>query len=359
MRRGFILLFMLVVALGLAVAACGGDDDTAAPAEPPAAAEPPAEPPAPAPAPEEDTITLGFFSVVGNTYAEAMWEGAQEAAAANGAEAVFFDAPGFDPAAQFAAIQDAITSGNFDALIINPMDSVGVQPAIQDAAAAGLPVVAVNTNIGPDFYTTEPQIPEVSAAVLTPAGTAATALAAAMVKACEGIDPCEVVYLLGISGYAFDEINREELTAAADANDHIDLIATPEVGYLAEPAIGAMADVLLANPNVSVMVAAGDQPAAGGEQAIEDAGLAGQIAIIASGASEPGVEAVRDGRWFGVATFAPFDMGVISVEQAVKLVRGEALDETGTDPVEALGLPPLLDQDNKDDWADFVGQWTG
>ena len=43
----------------------------------------------------------------------------------------------------------------------------------------------------------------------------------------------------------------------------------------------------------------------GAEQAVEDAGLTGQIALVGNGGSEIAVEAVRDGRWFGTAATYP------------------------------------------------------
>src|SRR5690606_28732260 len=71
-----------------------------------------------------------------------MNEGAQKAADAAGAKLVIFNANN-DPAAQNSAIETYIQQ-KVDGLAVVAIDVNGIMPAVQQAAAAGIPVVAID-----------------------------------------------------------------------------------------------------------------------------------------------------------------------------------------------------------------------
>ena len=81
-----------------------------------------------------------------------MNEGAQQAADAAGVELVIFNANN-DSAAQNSAMETYITE-KVDGIIIVAIDVNGIMPAVEQADAAGIPVVAVDA-ILPDGGTAE------------------------------------------------------------------------------------------------------------------------------------------------------------------------------------------------------------
>ena len=75
---------------------------------------------------EEVNIAI-FHPVLGNSYTKALTDGAEAVAAELGGTVDIFGAdPGFDPVALSNQIQDAITSGKYDAFIIYAADGVSV-----------------------------------------------------------------------------------------------------------------------------------------------------------------------------------------------------------------------------------------
>ena len=77
-----------------------------------------------------------------------MNEGAQKAADAAGVELVIFNANN-DPAAQNSAIETYIQEG-VDGIAIVAIDVNGIMPAVDQAAAAGIPVVAIDAILPED-----------------------------------------------------------------------------------------------------------------------------------------------------------------------------------------------------------------
>ncbi len=385
MRRSLTLLALVLsaLALTLTIAACGGEDEPAAeepaatteapPAEteeaPAETEEAPAETEAPAlntedigptqdVIPEGDTVEVAFFTVAGNTYLQSSLAAMEEVAAAHGANITTFD-NGFDPAKQFGQIQDAVTSGKFDALIVTAIDSAGIVPAIEDAIAAGIKVVATDTPIGPDYTTTELQVEGISGSIVRPASLMGDDYRELALKFCEGKDPCVVVWIPGVRGTVFDQAIEDQLAPLAEQNPNIELIVGPDGGYLSEPAFKSMQDILQANPHIDLLLTA-DQMAQGAEQAIDDAGRTGEMAIVGGGGSKPAVAAVKEGRWYATPTFVPFDEGREAMEMAIIAARGGTIENPGRFSLDYSTLPQVLTQDNLAEWADgFDGQWEG
>lgn len=81
-------------------------------------------------------------STQNNPFFVTLVEGAQAAADAAGVELVVTDA-GDDAAKQTNDVDDLI-SKNVSVLIVNPVDSDAIAPAVEDAIAAGIKVIAVD-----------------------------------------------------------------------------------------------------------------------------------------------------------------------------------------------------------------------
>jgi ribose transport system substrate-binding protein len=353
-RSGSKAVFMLtaVVALGLLVSACGGSDSTestgAADTSATTASEGGGEP-----------VNIAFFTALGNTYLEATLEGIEESAAKSGDVSITpFDSK-FDATTQFKQMQDAITSQKYDAFVVWPVDGNALVPAVKQAAAAGIKVVAVDFPIGDDFTTSEPQVEGVVGSVILPATDVGHALGELTIQACGSEDPCKVAEIVGYAGSPFDTAAEESLKETVAAKSNVDIVATQPGEYLADPAYKAVQNILQANPDIKVITTIGDQMANGAEKAVAAAGLTGKVQIIGEAASVPGVEKVRAGKWFGSVIALPRTEGVISGEMAIEAARGEEVKPDGVNPVEQQGLPPYISQDNAKSIADFSGEWKG
>jgi ribose transport system substrate-binding protein len=358
--------------LALAVSACGGGEESAATTEAAAAdtaaavttaAEPSTEEAATGAAESNEPIKLAFFTFGPNSYVESTIDQLKKTAEEQGVPLDFtlFD-PNFDAQKQYSQVQDAVTSEQFDAFVIMPVDFAGIVPAVQEATAAGIPVVAYDFPIGDDLSTVDPQYEGIVGSTLRPATEQGEVFGQMITEACEGRDPCNVVYLIGLLEGAHDAIARGVVEQVDADNEHITVVAEAECGYAREPAFTAMQDIIQANEQIDVVATAGDQCALGAEQALTDAGIevgAEGVRILGVGASEPGVEAVRAGRWWATAMLLPRDEGRIAFEFVNAAVRGEEIPDPGIDAAEASDWPLILSQANADEWADFQAQWVG
>jgi ribose transport system substrate-binding protein len=166
-----------------------------------------------------EPVDVAFFGfAAANGFAQATWAGVQAAAAEMCATARFFD-PNFDSATQVAQIQDAITSGEFEAFVIQSNDGNSVVPVVEEAVEAGIVVVGEFTPIGTDYDSIEPQVEGMTSYVGTSIVDNGAGLAELGLMACEslGVDPCQVAYLQGFRALPLDNARTEAVLAGLEA----------------------------------------------------------------------------------------------------------------------------------------------
>lgn len=299
-------------------------------------------------------LKIAFFGfAVANGFAQATWAGIQEAAKLQCAEAKFFD-PNFDSAKQIAQIQDATTSGEYQAFVIQANDGNAVVPAIQEAIAAGIKVVAEFTPVGTDYNSIEPQVDGMTAFVGASSVQNGKDLAKLAQMACAkaGTATCNVAYLEGFKALPLDNARTKAFTDTLAADANIKLVASVEGGYTQASGLAAAQDVLQAHADVQVMVGS-SQAILGAEQAVSDAGMTGKVLLIGNGAPKAAVTAVREGRWFAIFADAESTAGKVAATVALKAARGETVP-TSIDTTTLLPTP-LGTLENLP--ADYTGQW--
>jgi ribose transport system substrate-binding protein len=333
-----------LAACTLAISACGEDEGSTA---------------AGGAAAGDKKVRIGWFTSGPNVFYQASIDAAKEAAAKDGNAEVTVVDPNFDATKQINQLQDAITAQKFDAIILTPLNSVGVAPAVKQASDAGIAVIADNVPIGPALDTAEPQVPGQTGAVLQPSEKVAQDFAEMTIEACADKDPCKLAVLGGTGSTAFDVATKDAIKAAAEEHPNVKLVSYGGANYSRDPSIKFTQDFLAKDPDLAVIVAFGDQSALGALKVVQDAGKAKEIDVISGSSSARVVDLVRKGTLYGTVNTLPASEGRISAELAMKAARGEKLEKPGVDPVADSGLPPYMTQKNLDAFADFKGEWEG
>lgn len=294
-----------------------------------------------------------------NGFNQAIYEGIEKRAKAlGGVTTEIFDGE-FNATKQYSQVEDIVASGNFDAIIIAPNDSVGIATAIEEATKAGLKVATTLFPIGPKLDTLEPQVPGLTATVASNPAIGARIQAEAAAKACEGKDPCNVVIIIGQKIYPFDNLRYETFLSTLGEHANIKVVATVEGNYDPDQSMAGMQDVLQANPDIDVILSNADQHLVGAEIALEDAGVdVPSLYVSGGGAAAIAIDAIREGRWDVTLAYFPVSMGEYALQAVV-----DALDGKEVDPVvdsDKIGpVPALIDKAVLDANPDFKGEWQG
>ncbi len=385
--RTLMRLLGAALALMLVAAACGDGDDnggaatdvTAAPTQ--TAAEPAASdddepeatgdtaaaeaddsapattaaPAEPADEPDPEPWRIAYLSASSaNTFLLASVGELQRLADENNIELVEFDAQ-FNAELQTTQLQDAIASGQYDGIILVALNGPGLVPDVEAALASGLQVVLFNQIVGDDLSTNEPQVDGIAASVMAPPVVTGERAGRLTIQACEGLDPCRVVYLFGIRGIPLDVALRQGFDSAVAGHPNIEVVAEGEGLYLGpEGGINAIQDILQAQPEFDVVVGA-DQSLQGVELVLTDEGKLDGVSLIGLGGSSPAIEGVRAGRWFATVYYAPASEGRLAMEAMIAALRDGTITG-GIDPNANFLDEGLVTSANVDQ---FTAEWDG
>lgn len=330
--RSSIIILTLVTAFALAASSCGDDDGGSAGRG------------------GEERVRLAFFmAAAANSYAQAQLQGVEAIAEEMNASVETFDGK-FESQTQFSQIQDAIASGQYDGFIISPNDGNALVPVVEEAIAAEIQVGCILAPCGPSFDTLDPQIDGQVVYAGIPFKQNGADIGELVVQACENKDPCEVAMIPGLPDLPLEVARLEGFDSVVGEHDSIEVRLTSAGEYLAETALPIAQDVLQANRGIDVIVSTGDQMIVGAEQAINDAGLAGKIALIGNGGNQLAIDAIKDGRWFGTAAGYPRSEGEVAAEYVIRAVRGEDVEPVGFGSSDLGDVGPLITKENVEEF---------
>lgn len=251
-----------------------------------------------------------------------MNEGAQKAADAAGAELVIFNANN-DPAAQNSAIETYIQQG-VDGLAVVAIDVNGIMPAVEQAAAAGIPVVAIDA-ILPEDGPHQAQVGVDNAAAGKQIGDFVNGYARD-----NGIQPSIGVvgalnsYIQNLRKDSFDETVT---TAGAQ------IVQTVDGKNTQEGAATAAENLLTAQPGMNIVYATGEPALLGTVAAVQSNGAAGRLKVFGWDLTKQAIEGIDAGFVAGVVQQDPKTEGVEAVKAAKSLVDGQQVGATIDVPV--------------------------
>lgn len=303
----------------------------------------------------EDGYEVAYLSASSaNTWLSASLVEMQKVADANNIKITEFDAQ-FDPGLQTSQFQDAIASGKYDGIVLVSINGPGAIPDVELAISEGIEVVILNQVVGTDLTTSEPQVEGIAASVMAAPYRSGTRFGDLTVQACEGIDPCEVVFIYGIKGIPLDDAIRQGFDDIIDGHASISVVAEGEGKYLGpDGGIAATQDILQINDSFHVMVGA-DQSMQGAAIVLADEGMTGQVKLIGLGGSEAAIAGIKDGSWYGGVFGAPADEGRLAMEAMLDALENEN-HQGGIDPLISAPAGGLITAENVDK---FTPQWGG
>ncbi len=347
------------VAFGLAIAlvgaACSSSSPTAAPtAVPPTAAAVTAAPTA-APTPEK-TLSIAYISfAVANSYDAPMLAAAQGAAGALNAKLDVFDG-NLTPDTQARQIQDAVASGKYDGMIVQPVYGAGLVAGVTAALAAGLKVVNIDQILGTDYTTDNLQIPGLSGNVVFIPSVMGKKFADLAIKSCtsRNLNPCKVGYIWSVKAAGLDIELRAAYDAEIASHPEITIVAEGESFYTTPAGLKAAQDMLTAHADINVIIGA-DQAITGALQAVTDAGVKDKVELIGYGAGAIAIQDIAAGNRYATVAQLPATEGRLGVEQLIKALR-TGVDTPGMDPLADLPDDGIITKDNA---GKFTAEWPG
>ncbi len=248
-------------------------------------------------------------STLNNPFFVSLAEGAEEAAEKNGVKLA--DA-GDDSAKQQSDIEDLI-SRNVSVLIVNPVDSDAVAPAVQNAISQGIKVISVDRVVNGVDVDCQIASDNVAGAKM------ATEYLVELIG--EG---AKVAELQGVPGASATIDRGAGFHEAADAA--LNVVASQSANFDRAEGMTVMENVLQSDSAILGVFAHNDEMALGALQAIAATGK--DIKVVGFDATDDAVREVEAGRMAATVAQKPELMGETAIETAMKLIDGEEVEKS-------------------------------
>lgn len=255
---------------------------------------------------------IGFsVSTLNNPFFVTLTEGAKKAASEKNVELVVVDA-GDDAAKQTSDIEDLV-SRNVGVLIVNPVDSDAVAPAVKSAMSQGIKVIAVDRGVNGADVDCQIASDNVAGARM------ATEYLMELVG--EG---AKVAELQGVPGASATIDRGEGFHQVADKS--LQVAASQTADFNRAEGMTVMENILQSDGAIKGVFAHNDEMALGAVEAVAASGK--DIKIVGFDATDDAQKAVKDGKMAATVAQKPDKMGETAIETAVKIMAGETVDKS-------------------------------
>jgi ribose transport system substrate-binding protein len=304
MKHKLVLALTLLALLSIVVAAC----TPAAPTAEPGAGNTTKQPP----------FVIGVSNVsVANSFRVQMIEEIKYYAEQHPdliKEVIITDAGG-DANKQISDIEDLVTR-KVDALLVAPASDTALTPVVEDAIAAGIPVIVFNSDMQSD---------KVAARALPPYHDWARQTADWLGKTMNGKG--DVIALRGIAGLAAEADEWAGVEEALKNYPDINIICTEYADWAYDKAKTAVANCLANHPEVDGVLSIGDAMTWAAAETLKDQDYdVTQIPMIGIGGSNGFLKYWQANNLNAYVIADPTDIGVTALKAAVDLLQGKSVE---------------------------------
>ena len=263
------------------------------------------------------SATFGFAQTENNNpWRIAQTESMRNAAEENGVEIVITDAQSNTPK-QVSDIQDMIAQG-VDVLFIPPREEQGLEPALQSARDAGVPVFLLDREANAEIC--EDYVSFMGSNFVEQGERAAEWL----VEATNG--KAKVAELQGTVGASVTADRGEGFKSVIDENSGMEIVASQSGNFNRAEGQNVMEQILGGNPDLDAVYAHNDEMAIGAIQALKDAGRkpGEDVTVVSVDGTRDALQAIIDGDLGATVETNP-RFGPLAFDTAERFLSGEQI----------------------------------
>ncbi|MFJ7945180.1 substrate-binding domain-containing protein [Streptomyces sp. NPDC096354] len=269
------------------------------------------------------TTKVGMsLSTLNNPFFVQMKAGAQAEAKHAGIDLTVTDAQ--NDASQQANQLQNFTGAGMQSIIVNPVDSDAVGPAVRAANKADIPVVAADRGVN-----------KAETATLVASDNVAGGRLAAKALADKLGGKGDIVVLQGTAGTSASRERGKGFTEGLKAYPGIKVVASQPADFDRTKGLDVMTNLLQSHPRITGVFAENDEMALGAVKALgSKAGKS--VDVVGFDGTPDGLKAVAAGTLYASVAQQPKELGKIAVQNAVEAARGKQVDSMVKVPVKVV-----------------------
>jgi len=225
-----------------------------------------------------------------------------------------------DMVKQIADVEDMLARG-IDLLILNPKDPKGLIPATKAATDAGVPVIIIDSSIDPlaDFVTT----------IQSNNLRNGELIGEWLVKEMES-KPIKMALISGTQGNPVGKERRQgvfrgiiEQQLRSESASGFDIVAQGWGNWTHEGGLEAMEDILVAHPDINVLLGENDSMTLGAIEAIKEADKMEDILILAAAyGQKEALKLIQTGEYGATGSNNPVVIAEMAIDIGLEILQG-------------------------------------
>jgi ribose transport system substrate-binding protein len=309
------------------------------------------------------SYNVAVFYYNGSPYGISQLKGAQQAAKALGNVSITGFNGNNDPHLQQTQLQDAITTGKYQGMIVAALDGHGLAPTIKQAEGKGIKIVVLDYTLGTlDQTKVLKPTPGLVSTVgqglkeqITGWGNALKAACAAKVG--QG-NACSVAVMYGLANYPTDAY-RTGVLKQMFSTGPIKILWMPPGNYDQATAQKVTLDFFQKKPHVDVFATFGDQMNAGADVAFKQLGLkpGTDFLEVGFGNTKQGIGWIKSGLWYSSGAYYPTTSSIVAMKTLVDALNGKKVPTT-INILHQPGTPLIIDQAFLKAHPTFKADWS-
>lgn len=269
------------------------------------------------------TTKVGMsLSTLNNPFFVQMKEGAQAEAKKAGIDLTVTDAQN-DASQQTNQLQN-FTGEGVKSIIVNPVDSDAVGPAVRGANKQDIPVIAADRGVN-----------EAKAATLVASDNVEGGKLAAKTLAEKLGGKGKIVTLQGVAGTSASRERGKGFAEGIKEFPGIEVVASQPADFDRTKGLDVMTNLIQSNPGIDGVFAENDEMALGAVKALgSKAGKS--VSVVGFDGTPDGLKAVEAGTLYASVAQQPKELGRIAVQNAVQAARGKDVESMVKVPVKVV-----------------------
>jgi ribose transport system substrate-binding protein len=261
---------------------------------------------------EAGTVGLAL-STLQNPFFVTLRDGAVAAGEEQGVEVLISDAQD-DAQTQANDLQNFVTQG-VDAIVVNPVDSAAVVPAIEAANDADIPVITVDRAADGG---------EIASHIASDNVQGGKMAAEFLFEQIGGSG--SVAELQGVAGTSAARDRGQGFQEAADSVSGINVVAQQAANFSRDEGFTVTQNILQGNQDLAGIFAQNDEMALGAVEAAREAGRLGDVTIVGFDAIDDALAAIDAGDMAGTIAQQPELLGQLGIETAAAAINGDDVE---------------------------------
>lgn len=244
--------------------------------------------------------------------------------------------PANDISTQVQQISEMIARG-IDVLIVDPIDSEGIEPALVEAERAGIPVINIDSVV-----TNKDLVKSIIVSDNVDAGRQAGR------TLCESIGGEGKIAIVNWSALGAVRDRTDGLKQVIEEEfPNVEIVADQDANGIVEDAQSITDTFLQANPDLKGIFAINDPTAQGVAAALQGANKTKDVVVVSVDGSQNGIDMIKEGQLMSSPVQQPALIAQTATDVAKQLWSGQTPEKEIIIPV--INITP-------DNWKDYDGQ---